>query len=144
MNACDRIVVNARWSEATAAQKLAEAIRGKARIAFSRMPVEDTLDYEAIKKAILKCFDLTPDALRRKFRSSIRQPDESHREWSIRLESLMDNWIDSEGVRILSEDAKKLREVFIKEHFVNKVSQELQRRIKEQSFDTLKDLANLQ
>ena len=138
LDTCDRLVENHGWSEEVSATKLAEKVRGKARLAFARLPLTDTKSYSKIKAAILKCYDLTPDSLRKNFRCSSRKSGESHSEWAIRLKDYLARWLNSETVTNLDE----VREMVICEQFLNKVSPELQGRLKEQKFKNVQEMAD--
>lgn len=138
LDAADRIKMNFGWTQEISARKLAQSVRGKARVAFSRMPLADTTSYDKIKLAILKCYDLTSDSLRKKFRSCRRLTDETHREWTIRSESMLDKWLTSETVT----DFDQIKSLVLKEHFVDNVSVDLQSKLKENDFKTLKEFAD--
>lgn len=137
LDTCDKIVCTFGRSSGIAAQKLSQSIRGKARTSFSRMSTEDIKDYEAIKQAILRGYDLTAEALRKKFRVAKRESGETHREWLVRLSSGLDKWLNAENVKTVDE----LKELMVKEHFITNVSPELQGKLKELDFKTAKEIA---
>ncbi|XP_062573883.1 uncharacterized protein LOC134235750 [Saccostrea cucullata] len=55
--------------------KLPAFDEGKALDVFARLPPDSALDFDELKKALMKRFDMTEDAFRKKFRSS--KPDGS-------------------------------------------------------------------
>ena len=138
LDCCDRVVENYKWSDEVASRKLAGAIRGKAQLAFSRMPLADTTSYKSIKLAILSAYNLCPDALRIKFRDCCRMNGETHVQWATRFEGALDKWIESEGAL---NDFEKLKALFLKEHFIDSVGFNLQCRLKESELETVESIA---
>jgi len=45
-------------------------LKGKALEIYSRLPVKDTQDYEILKDALLKRFNLTEEGFKQKFESA--------------------------------------------------------------------------
>lgn len=77
------------------AVRLAPKLAGKAREAFSRLDQEDAKDYEKVREAILKRYELTAESYRKRFRGNKRKPDESFREWAVRLTLYLERWLSS-------------------------------------------------
>jgi len=46
-------------------------LKGKALEVYSRLPVKDAQDYEILKDALLKRFNLTEEGFKHKFKSAI-------------------------------------------------------------------------
>ena len=72
---------------------LAPQLTGKAKLAFAAMSSTEAKDYDAIKAAILARFDVNEETYRRRFRSAVKQRDETYRELSIRLLDLQNKWL---------------------------------------------------
>uniref|UniRef100_A0A8C5Q7A3 CCHC-type domain-containing protein n=1 Tax=Leptobrachium leishanense TaxID=445787 RepID=A0A8C5Q7A3_9ANUR len=68
-------------------QYLTPRLKGKALDVFAFVPEESDKDYDAIKKALLKSFNLTPEFYRKKFRSMQQGTSDSCTEYA--LEDLM-------------------------------------------------------
>jgi len=64
--------------------KLAPKLSGRAREAYSRLTSDQAMDYDQVKKAILRRYELTAEAYRKKFRNTRRQ-DDTFAEWSVKL-----------------------------------------------------------
>ena len=60
--------------------KLAPQLSGKAQQAYAAMSSEEAVDYERVKAAILKRYDINEETYRLRFRSVMNSLDESHRE----------------------------------------------------------------
>ena len=65
------------WDTSTWAASLSALLTGKALEAYSRLPDEDANDYEKLKEALFKRYNLTEEGYRNKFRKSIPMNDES-------------------------------------------------------------------
>ena len=94
----ERLATIHQWNRSTWATRLAANLSGKALEAFSRMAAEDSADYDKVRDAILKRYELTGEAYRKKFRYSRREGDETFAEWSIRLRGFLDRWWEVEKV----------------------------------------------
>ena len=57
------------------------------------MSSTEAKDYDAIKAAILARYDVNEETYRRRFRSAVKQRDETYRELSIRLLDLQNKWL---------------------------------------------------
>ena len=79
--------------------KLAAHLVGKAQEAYAALSLEESRDYERVKGAILRRFDITEDSYRQRFRSTRKKEDESHRELLVRLNHLAGKWMASYETR---------------------------------------------
>jgi len=57
-----------RWSKGQWAVYLSALLKGKALEVYSRLPVKDAQDYEILKAALLKRFNLTEEGFKQKFK----------------------------------------------------------------------------
>ena len=73
------------WPRNTWATRLAGLITGKVCSAYSRLSPTDSLDYDKVRQAILKRYELTPEAYRTKLHASHKGSDESFAEWGVRV-----------------------------------------------------------
>ena len=62
-----------RW-----AYKLAPQLTGRAQQAYAAMPAEEAGDYEALKIAILRRYDICEETYRQRFRGAERKEDETY------------------------------------------------------------------
>ena len=60
--------------------KLAPQLSGKAQQANAAMSSEEAVDYECVKAAILKLYDINEETYRLRFRSVVKSINKSHRE----------------------------------------------------------------
>ncbi|KAL5004438.1 hypothetical protein ScPMuIL_017894, partial [Solemya velum] len=71
-------------------------------------------NYQVVKKAILKAYELVPEAYRQKFRNSRKRDEQTHVEFAREKEQLFSRWCDSKEI---DEDFGKLRQLLLIEEF---------------------------
>ncbi|XP_069588526.1 uncharacterized protein, partial [Ranitomeya imitator] len=95
------------------ARYLTPGLRGKALEAFAALPQEQDGDYEAIKKALIAKYQLTPEVYRRKFRTLQRGPHDSYSDVVHGLGTHFDQWTQGLSVTTFAQ----LRDLMIKDQF---------------------------
>ena len=73
----ERYAVVQNWHRDTWASSLSALLKGEALNVYYRLPDEDMSDYNALKTALLKRYQLTEDGFRAKFRSARPEKGES-------------------------------------------------------------------
>ena len=69
-----------RW-----AFKWAPQLTGKAQKAFAAMEEVEASDHDQLKKAILKCYNISGETYRQRLRTTVRKSDESNQEMAVEL-----------------------------------------------------------
>ena len=67
------------------ARKLAPQLTGHAQQAYAALPMDQTGNYEEMKAAILRRYDINEETYRQRFRSGTKKAGESYRELATRL-----------------------------------------------------------
>ena len=80
-------VEKARWT-----YKLAPQLSGRAQQAFAAMEQAKTGDYDEVKAAILRRYDINNETYRQRFRAAVKKEGESHRELAIHLQDAAEKW----------------------------------------------------
>ena len=93
---------------------LQSVLVGKAREIYSAMPLEQSSQYETVKKAILKAYELVPEAYRQNFRNYQKQDKQTYTEFAHEKEVLFVRWCSSKEV---AQDFTKLRQLILIEEF---------------------------
>ena len=75
--------------EAKWAFRLATQHTGRAQQAYTAMRSADTQDYRMVKEAILRCYNISEETNRHRFRSTRRKDGESYTELVMQLEDLV-------------------------------------------------------
>ncbi|XP_064631678.1 uncharacterized protein LOC135489969 [Lineus longissimus] len=139
----ERLTTANECSRDSWASRLAAVITGKAREAYALMPTDTISDYDKVKLAILKKYQLGYEAYREKFRTSNKEPDERFQEWGTRVSRYFDRWLEINEI----ETFEKLREHMIIEQMINLLSPDLQlvwiKERKPTTTDKLTELAEL-
>ena len=82
---------------------LQNVITGKAREIYTQLSLEQSSDYDFVKSALLKGYELVPEAYRQKFRNCRRDDGQTHVEFGRLKEQLFDQWCNSKKIeRILT------------------------------------------
>uniref|UniRef100_A0A8C5LVZ2 SCAN box domain-containing protein n=1 Tax=Leptobrachium leishanense TaxID=445787 RepID=A0A8C5LVZ2_9ANUR len=101
---------------------LTPGLKGPALKAFAELPAESDQDYEAIKAALQRRYNLTPEVYRKKFRSLQKRAVECYSAVASHLTTLFRQWV--RGLKIDTLDA--LEDLLIKEQFVQLCPPEIQ------------------
>ena len=73
---------------------LSALLKGKALEVYSRLPIKDAQDYEVLKDALLKRFNLTEEGFKQKFKTAKPEVNEAPSQFLARLESYLMRWIE--------------------------------------------------
>ncbi|KAJ8029608.1 hypothetical protein HOLleu_29048 [Holothuria leucospilota] len=71
---------------------------GKAQEVYSALSIEDSMDYDKVKKAILQAYELVPEAYRQKFRKYRKADTQTYVEFAYQKERHFDRWCASKKV----------------------------------------------
>ena len=82
----ERFAETAKWKKDGWASKLSALLSGRALEVYSRLSEEVAKDYDKVKIALMKRYDLTEDGYRRKFRASKPEVNESPEQFIVRLD----------------------------------------------------------
>ena len=96
------VAENCNWDKEDWPFHLSQYLRGKAMEAYTRLPKSDRKDYDLVKEALLRRYNLTEEGYRKRFRES--QPDDSEtpQQYLVRLQNYLEKWIQlSPGKNIL-------------------------------------------
>ena len=69
---------------------LQSVLVGKAREVYSAMSIEQSLQYDLVKKAILKAYELVLEAYRQNFRNYKKEEKQTYTEFAQEKEALLD------------------------------------------------------
>ncbi|XP_068128981.1 uncharacterized protein [Hyperolius riggenbachi] len=97
------------------ARYLTPGLRGKDLEAFVSLPQEEEADFEAIKKAIITRYQLTPEVYRKRFRTVQRGPNDSYLDHACNLRTAFQQWLKGLSVKTLHA----LQELMIKDQFLH-------------------------
>ena len=82
----ESFATTAKWEKTEWTSKLSTLFSGRALEVYSRLSEEGAQDYDRVKLALMKRYDLTEDGYRHKFRASKPEVDESPEQFIVRLD----------------------------------------------------------
>ena len=86
------------------------------------MPSDEALQYDVLKKALLKRYEMTEERFRNKFRHTKPEQGETAHQFVARLQRYLNRWVDMSGC---VKKYKDLADLLIIEQFVNTCSAEM-------------------
>lgn len=138
-SAFERIAQALQWPPDVWSLLLQCRIHGKAQEVVAALPLSDTLKYDVVKAAILKAYELVPEAYRQKFRSFKKSPSQTYVEFAREKGSLFDRWCASNKVT----NFDTLRELVLLEEFKNCLPERVVVHLNEQKVNSLSSAAVL-
>ena len=130
----ERVAQNLKWPIDQWPLLLQSVLRGKAQEAYTALPISECVDYNSVKNAILKAYELVPEAYRQKFRNYRKQESQTHVEFPHEKEVYFDRWCNS---RKVGTDFEKLRQVILIEEFKRCVRDDIKTYLDEQKVENL-------
>ncbi|KAJ8041519.1 hypothetical protein HOLleu_12356 [Holothuria leucospilota] len=112
---------------------------GKAQEVYSALSIEDSMDYDKVKKAILQAYELVPEAYRQKFRKYRKADTQTYVEFAYQKERHFDRWCASKKVSTFDT----LRQLILVEEFKRCVNDDIKTHLEENKADKLSEVANL-
>ena len=128
------------WKQEVWATHLSALLKGRALDVYALLPVEKALDYNELKKALLKRYELTEDGFKRKFRSCRPELGETFSQFSVRLSSYLTKWIEMAGGHKTYEG---LFDLMMRDQLLHICNKELTLFLKERLPSSLQEMASL-
>ena len=126
------------WKKSVWAAYLSALLKGRALGVYDRLSVDDAADYEKLKEALLKNFDMTERGFRKKFRYERPEKSETFIQFSSRLRSYLNKWLKMAKIE---ESYEAVCDFFARDQFLDSCSRELYVHLKPKSFKNLEEMA---
>ncbi|XP_071842666.1 uncharacterized protein [Apostichopus japonicus] len=136
----ERFATAQEWPEEQWALNLSLCLKGESLRVYSRLPPDDSQNYQKLKKALLKRFQFTEEGFRQKFRRERPKKGETSIQYMARLENYMARWLEMGGINKTFEEFSDL---MLREQFLNVCSKELALFLREHDCKTSKALSEL-
>ena len=136
----EKVASNLEWPTKSWPLLLQSVIKGKAQEAYSALSLEDSGKYEVVKAAILKAYELVPEAYRQKFRNYRKFDNQTHVEFAYEKAIYFERWCTSKKVNDSFEDLKQL---VLVEEFKRCVRDDVKTYLDEKDVETLQQAATL-
>ena len=136
----ERFAETAKWKKDGWASKLSALLSGRALEVYSRLSEEAAKDYDKVKIALMKRYDLTEDGYRRKFRASKPEVDESPEQFIVRLDRYLLRWLELSDTERTFDG---LKDLIVKEQFIDSCPKDLAIHLRERAPETLAKIAKI-
>ena len=134
----EKVADSLNWPKESWVLLLQSVLVGKAQEIYGSLSVEQSSNYEHVKEAILKAYELVPEAYRQKFRNYLKYDSKTHVEFAREKENLFNRWCHSKEI---GQDFKKLKQMVLLEEFKDKVRPDIRSHLNEQKVEELEKAA---
>lgn len=134
----EKVAQQLKWPEEYWAVLLQSRLIGKAHETYAALPVDQSTDYKSVKQAILKAYELIPEAYRQKFRNCRSLEGHTYVEFAKEKETLFDRWRISKEI---DQDFGKLRQLVLIEEFKRCIAPEVRTHLDERKAEELHQAA---
>ena len=134
----EKVADSLNWPKESWVLLLQSVLVGKAQEIYGSLSVEQSSNYEHVKEAILKAYELVPEAYRQKFRNYLKYDNKTHVEFAREKENLFNRWCHSKEK---GQDFKKLKQMVLLEEFKDKVRPDIRSHLDEQKVEELEKAA---
>lgn len=90
--AFERIAAKLKWPKDMWALMLQCSLVGKAQEVCSSLPIEESLNYDSVKAAVLRVYELVPEAYRQKFRNYTKSVKQTFVSFARDKKVLLEKW----------------------------------------------------
>ncbi|GFS10733.1 reverse transcriptase [Elysia marginata] len=134
----ERFAESNNWSRDKWSSLLCALLTGRALDCYGRLSTEQAQDYDKVKQALMKRYDLTDDGYRRKFRSYKPAEGESPHMFIVRIVTYLDRWIELSRTE---KSYEKLKDLIVQEQFMDACPENLATSLREKDLSTLERIA---
>jgi len=117
-----------------------ECVGGQGKRSILSITVEQCSDYSVLRQAILKAYELVPEAYRQKFQNSTKQDSQTYIEFARQNEALFDRWC---AAKTVEKDFNKLRQLMLVEESKKCLHSDVKMYLDEQKANSLHQAAIL-
>ena len=121
----EKVAVSLEWPKSVWPTLVQCSLVGKAQEVYASLSVEECADYERLKAAILRAYELVPEAHRQSFRNSRKREDQTFVDFVQQKRLHFERWLSSCGVN----DFEKLKELTLLEEIKCCVRPELRQHL---------------
>ena len=136
----EKVAENLKWPREVWPTLLQSVLIGKAAEIYSALSIEDSSNYDKVKKSILKGYELVPEAYRQKFRNYKKFDSQTFVEFAREKEDLCDQWLRSKNI---DKNFDNFRQLILIEEFKRCVHQDLKTHLDDKDVKTINQAAVL-
>lgn len=135
----EKVALTLSWPKEVWTLLIQSVLTGRAQEVYSSLALEQSKDYDVVKAAILRCYQLVPEAYRQRFRRCEKTEHQTYIEFAREKEALFDRWCSSSEV----DSRAKLRALILVEEFKNCLPDVVATYLNEHKVDSLHEAAVL-
>lgn len=136
----ERFATAQNWKSELWATHLSALLKGRALDVYALLPSDKALDYNELKTALLKRYELTEDGFKRKFRSCRPEAGETFGQFSVRLSNYLTRWVE---MAKCNKTYEGLFDLMMRDQLLHICNKELTLYLKERIPSSLKEMAML-
>ena len=133
----EKVAETCKWPKDIWTMLLQSVLVGKAQEIYAALTLEQSSDYAVVKEAILKAYELVPEAYRQKFRYCKGKEGQTFVEYVRVKEILFNRWCSSQNVTSLDD----FKQLILLEEFKRSIPLEIRSHLEEQHVSTLTQAA---
>ncbi|XP_060592414.1 uncharacterized protein LOC132747116 [Ruditapes philippinarum] len=126
------------WEHEMWSLNLPFLLKGTAREVFDRLPLEDRTDYDKLKDALLRQFEVTDDGYKKKFRTERPRENETFVMFLARISRYLDGWLRLSKVEKTYE---KLLDFIVRDQFLDICNRELYQNLSSKKLFSAREVA---
>ena len=135
----ERVAETRKWPESSLSLMLQCALTGRAQEAYSAMSAADSQNYCLVKAAVLKAYELVPEAYRQRFRTWKKTDNQTHLEFARDLIGHFTRWCSA--LKVNTFDG--LCDLLLLEQFKNSIPENIAQHIGDHKVKTVNEAAAL-
>ncbi|MEW8548611.1 MAG: hypothetical protein AB2693_34350, partial [Candidatus Thiodiazotropha sp.] len=122
------------------ATDLSALLQGKALDVYALMPKEDALDYDKLKKALLKRYELTEEGFKRRYKKCRPEVGETFQQFTARMKSYFTRWVDMSGIE---KNFEQLQDLVLRDQLMFICNRDLELFLREREPKSLESASKL-
>ena len=136
----ERYATAQKWEPDTWATGLSALLQGKALDVFALLPKEDALNYDKLKVALLKRYELTEEGFKRKYKKCRPENGETFQQFTTRMKSYFTRWIDMASIE---KSYEGLQDLILREQLTFICNRDLELFLREREPKSLEQASKL-
>ena len=136
----ERYATAQKWEPDTWATGLSALLQGKALDVYALMPKEDALNYDKLKVALLKRYELTEEGFKRKYKKCRPENGETFQQFTTRMKSYFTQWIDMASIE---KSYEGLQDLILREQLTFICNRDLELFLREREPKSLEQASKL-
>ena len=136
----ERYATAQKWEPDTWATGLSALLQGKALDVYALMRKEDALNYDKLKVALLKRYELTEEGFKRKYKKCGPENVETFQQFTTRMKSYFTQWIDMASIE---KSYEGLQDLILREQLTFICNRDLELFLREREPKSLEQASKL-